>query len=230
MWSTEALFLAFFSSGFAVGFGHCVGMCGPIVVSFSLNLKERGMILPHLLYNAGRIGTYAILGAVAGATGSFTRLTAGIVGLQKAVMIFVGVLIIVMGVVMSGLVPLGRVFGESSAPSGLLSRGFRRLTSLRSAWSYLPLGFLLGLLPCGPVYTALLAAGRAGMEAAEPGQGLLIGAGLMLSFGLGTAPALFIVGKLAGLAWLTKKRMIYRGAAIIMMLVGVYFVVSGVRY
>jgi sulfite exporter TauE/SafE len=69
------------------------------------------------------------------------------------------------------------------------------------------------------------------MEAlAEPGHGLLIGAGLMLSFGLGTAPALLIVGKLAGLGWLTKRRMIYRGSAIIMILVGVYFVVNAVRY
>ena len=230
MSSTEALFLAFFSSGFAVGFGHCVGMCGPIVVSFSLNLKGRGVMLPHLLYHAGRIGTYALLGAVAGATGSFTRLTAGIVGLQKAVMIVAGVLIIVMGLATSGLVPLGSVFDDSSAPSGLLSRGFRRLTSLRSSWSYLALGWLLGLLPCGPVYTALLAAARGGMEAAKPGRGLLIGTGLMLSFGLGTAPALLIVGKLAGLAWLTKRRIIYRGSAIIMILVGVYFVLSAVRY
>jgi sulfite exporter TauE/SafE len=230
MWSTEGLFLAFFSSGFAVGFGHCVGMCGPVVVSFSLNLKERGAILPHLLYHAGRIGTYALLGAVAGATGSFTGLTAGIVGLQKAVMIFAGAFIVFMGLAMSGLAPPGRLFGDSIAPSGLLSRGFRRLSSLRSTWSYLPLGLLLGLLPCGPVYTALLAAARAGMEAAEPGHGLLIGTGLMLSFGLGTAPALLIVGKLAGLGWLTKRQMIYRGSAIIMILVGVYFVVSAIRY
>jgi hypothetical protein len=144
-------------------------------------------------------------------------------------MIFAGVFIVVMGLAMSGLAPLGRVFGDSIGPSGLLSRGFRRLTSLRSTWSYLPLGLLLGFLPCGPVYTALVAGARAGMEAAEPGQGLLIGTGLMLSFGLGTAPALLILGKLAGMSWLARRQMIYRGAAIIMSLVGVYFVVSAVR-
>ncbi|MFW5637482.1 MAG: sulfite exporter TauE/SafE family protein, partial [Thermodesulfobacteriota bacterium] len=31
----------FLSTGFAVGFGHCIGMCGPIVVSLSLSLEDR---------------------------------------------------------------------------------------------------------------------------------------------------------------------------------------------
>ena len=42
MSSIEALYLTFLTTGFVVGFGHCIGMCGPIVVSFSLNLKTKG--------------------------------------------------------------------------------------------------------------------------------------------------------------------------------------------
>jgi sulfite exporter TauE/SafE len=231
MWSTEVVSLAFLASGFMVGFGHCVGMCGPIVVSLSLSLREKKVFIPHLLYHAGRITTYALLGAVVGLTGSFTGVTSRIVGIQKGVMIFAGALIIFMGLAMVGWIPLGRIFTDSCRPVGFLARAFRRLSSAPSRGAYYPAGLVLGLLPCGPVYTALLAAARAGMDAAaEPGHGLFIGAGLMVCFGLGTAPALLIVGKLAGLGWLTRRQMIYRGSAIIMILMGIYFMVRAIRY
>ena len=78
MLSTETLFLLYLSTGFTIGFGHCIGMCGPIVVSFSLNLKEKSIFIPQLLYHLGRITTYAILGAVVAAAGSLTMITANI--------------------------------------------------------------------------------------------------------------------------------------------------------
>jgi sulfite exporter TauE/SafE len=102
MWSTETIYFILFSSGLTVGFGHCIGMCGPIVASLSLTLKGRRVIVPHLLYNTGRITTYALLGGVMGATGSFTSVAARIASLQKGVMIFTGILIIVMGLAMAG--------------------------------------------------------------------------------------------------------------------------------
>ena len=93
MSSIEALYFVFITTGFAVGFGHCIGMCGPIVVSLSLNLKNRSIFLPHLFYHSGRIITYGVLGGVMGVTGSFTRVTAGIAVIQKGVMILAGLVI-----------------------------------------------------------------------------------------------------------------------------------------
>ena len=78
-----------------VGFGHCIGMCGPIVVSFSLNLKGKNLFLPHLLYNTGRVITYNILGGVMVATGSFTLVAAHMSGIQKGSMILAGRIIII---------------------------------------------------------------------------------------------------------------------------------------
>ena len=83
MSSIDPLYLIFFSTGLTVGFGHCIGMCGPIVVSLSLNLKGQTLLVPHLLYNTGRVITYTILGGIMGATGSFTQVTAHIEGIQK---------------------------------------------------------------------------------------------------------------------------------------------------
>ena len=230
MSSTETLLLFYLSTGFAVGFGHCIGMCGPIVVSLSLSRKDQSVWIPHLLYNIGRVTTYAILGAIIGATGTFTAITANIAGIQKTVLIFAGVLIVIMGLAMSGWLPLGRIFGDSHGFGSLISAGFQRLTRLKSTFAYLPLGLLLGLLPCGPVYTALLAAARAGMESGSPTAGALTGMALMGAFGIGTIPALLVVSRLAGIGWLKKRQLIYKIGAVLMILVGVYFIFTAVQY
>jgi len=226
----DPLYPVFLATGFAVGFGHCIGMCGPIVVSLSLNLKDKNLLLPHLLYNSGRVVTYGVLGGVMGATGSFTLVAAHIAEIQKGAMIFAGVLIIIMGLAMSGWISFGQVFGNSYNPGGFISKGFRRLSQIKSPAAYFPIGLLLGLLPCGPVYTALLAAAGAGMETAGTLDGIIKGMGVMICFGLGTVPALFLVAKLADMGWLKKREIIYRIGAVLMVAVGIYFIIKGIRY
>lgn len=230
MLSTETLYLLYLSTGFTVGFGHCIGMCGPLVVSFSLNLKKRSILVPQLLYHLGRITTYALLGGVVAAAGSFTMVAAHIERVQKGVMIFAGVLVVLMGVAMTGWLPLGKVFGDRSSPGGAISKGFAKLLKAKSILIYLPLGLLLGLLPCGPVYTALLGAARTGMEAATIFQGVIAGIGLMAAYGIGTVPALFLVAKLADLGWLKSRALVYRAGAILMMIAGVIFIIRAVRF
>lgn len=230
MSSIEGLYFVFFTTGFAVGFGHCIGMCGPVVVSISLNLRTKRIWAPNLFYHSGRVATYSILGGIMGATGAFTRVTAGIAGLQKGVMIFAGLMIVVMSLGMGGWVPLGRIFGDHCTPGGVLSRGFKKLTNARSTAAYFPLGLLLGLLPCGPVYTALIAAARAGMEAQHLLNGVLPGMGLMAVFGMGTVPSLLLVARLAGMDWLRSRGLIYKAGSVLMVAVGVYFVIKGIRY
>jgi sulfite exporter TauE/SafE len=228
--TTVVFYFVIFSTGFTVGFGHCIGMCGPIVASLSLGLKGRPILVPHLLYNVGRITTYTLLGGVMGVTGSFTRVTASIANAQKGAMVFAGIVIIFMGLGMAGWLPLGTMFGDTYNPKGFLARSFRRLSETKSTAAYYPLGLLLGLLPCGPVYTALIAAARAGMEARSGPEGVIAGMGLMLSFGLGTAPALFLVAKLADLGWLKWRNVVYKISSILMIMVGIYFVVKAIRY
>ena len=230
MSSTKALCLLFLSTGFTVGFGHCIGMCGPLVVSLSLNIKGKSIALPHLLYNIGRVLTYAVLGGIMGATGSFTGMISYIAEIQKGVMIFAGMLIVAMGLVMSGWVPSVGVFMDKTPLGGIVSRGFEKISNTKSTAAYFPLGLVLGLLPCGPVYTALIAAARSGMEAANPYEGILAGAALMTAFGLGTVPALLLVGRLTGMGWLKLRAKIYQLGAVLMIAVGIYFIIQGSRY
>ena len=229
---TDSLYLVYFTSGFAVGFGHCIGMCGPIVVSMTLGLKGRGVFVPHALYNLGRITTYAVLGGIMGATGAFTGVTAGIAGVQKGIMILAGAVIIVMGAAMADFLPVGGIFGLK--PLAFTSRFFSsiqgKIDTSRSSAAYYPLGLVLGLLPCGPVYTAMIAAVRSGMDAKTTLSGTLSGMGLMAAFGIGTAPALLLVAKLVGFGWLRKREIVYKIGAVMMILMGVYFLIKGIRY
>jgi sulfite exporter TauE/SafE len=230
MLSTETIFLLYLSSGFTIGFGHCIGMCGPIVVSFTLNLKERSILVPQLLYHLGRIITYAILGGIVAVAGSLTMVAANIESIQKGVMIFSGALIMLMGLAMAGWIPLGKIFGDHSTAGGIISKGFAKLLKIKSTMVYLPLGLLLGLLPCGPVYTALLGAARTGMEGNTIYHGLFTGMGLMAAFGLGTVPALFLVAKLADLRWLKSRAMIYKAGAVLMIVAGLIFIIKAIRF
>ena len=217
-------------TGLAIGFGHCIGMCGPLVISLSLNLKGQKSILPHLLYHSGRILTYGILGAIMGATGSFTMVAANMRALQIGAMFFAGGLVIIMGLAMGGWLPQAAIFDTGYCPGGLISRWFARLSRSRSGWLHLPAGLVLGLLPCGPVYTALLGAARVGMETTGIGRGMLTGMALMWAFGAGTLPALFLVGRVADAGWLRFRHKIYKLGSLMMVGLGVYFIVSAIRY
>ncbi len=229
MLSTEILYLLYLTTGFTVGFGHCIGMCGPIVVTFSLNLKEKNILAPQLLYHLGRITTYTLLGGVVAAVGSFTIVAASIESFQKGVMIFSGALIMLMGLAMAGWLPFAKVFSDHSNAGGWISKSFGKLLKAKSTLIYLPLGLLLGLLPCGPVYTALLGTARTGMDAATIFQGVLAGMGLMAAFGIGTVPALFLVAKLADLGWLKSRAIIYKVGAVLMIIVGILFIFKAFR-
>ena len=230
MLSTETLYLLYLSTGFTVGFGHCIGMCGPIMVTFSLNLKEKSILVPQLFYHLGRITTYALLGGIVAAVGSLTIVVANIESVQKGVMIFAGAIVILMGLAMAGWFPFGKIFGDHSNTSGWITQSFGKLLKVKSTLVYLPLGLLLGLLPCGPVYTALIGAARTGMEANTLYQGIFAGMGLMAAFGIGTVPALFLVAKLVDMGWLKSRNFIYRFGAVFMIIVGIIFIVRAIRF
>ena len=55
-----------------LGTGHCIGMCGPLVVALP---GQFGSWSAHLIYNLGRIATYSLVGGIMGMIGSgLTRL------------------------------------------------------------------------------------------------------------------------------------------------------------
>ena len=230
MLSTSSVYLIFFTTGLTVGFAHCIGMCGPIVISLSLNIKDRPSLVPNLFYNFGRTATYGILGAAMGGAASFTRFTQGIGGLQQAILIAAGVLIVVMGAAMTGWLPADRLFGNFTPSGGFINKAFQRLFGHQNNLVFFPIGMLLGLLPCGPVYTAMIAAARTSMDAASTLQSVLSGAAVMICFGLGTIPALLILSQVSNVRWLKHRDIIYKFGGLLMIGMGIYFIWKALNF
>jgi hypothetical protein len=207
----------FLMLGLLGGFGHCVGMCSPFVLFVSRRFVPdcggRAAVLgAQGWYTAGRILTYVVLGAAAGALGGVVELAGGLLGLQRLASIAAGGVLIVWALVaLSDLVP------------GLHTGGslFARIAGALKG--HLPghpfaMGLLLGLLPCGLLYSALIAAAARG--------GPFEGAAALALFGLGTAPAL--LGVSAADELLARNRAaINRLAQVFLLVMGIWFLWTG---
>ncbi len=179
-----------FSVGLA-GSGHCLGMCGGIVTALALSQRDSGAgrrFLLNLLYHAGRLCTYTLLGLIIGLVAR-----AGLVGeLKPAVkwlFLAANLFVTAIGIFTAlGLRSLG-----ISALDGYRWRGLTkllsRLSESRSIPAAFPAGLLMGFLPCGLVYGLLISAATSGSA--------VNGGAMMLAFGVGTLPALLVFGQLA---------------------------------
>ena len=188
---------------------HCVQMCGPIVLAFSLPLKRGDALRANCGYNAGRILTYCLLGALAGTVGGGIGMRGRLAGLAAGARVFAGSAMIVAGILMVGLLPAS---GLVTIQKGGVTARFRKAIGRRllAPKGKFTLGLMLGFLPCGLVYAALL-------KAVDTGSALA-GALTMLAFGTGTAVALLTLG--AASSFVRFPRWSNRLAAVSLMLAG----------
>ncbi len=218
--SATASTWAFFAAGLAGGAGHCVAMCGPIVGALGLaappgqgTLVAAARTLP---YHLGRVTTYALLGAVMGLTGSFVNVAGRLAGFSDAVAVAAGALMILFG--------LGAT-GVAGALERFTSHASTRLTTLARSLlaggtgGLLPLGLVLGFLPCGLSWTAFLGAAATG----GPVPGFLAA----LSFGLGTVPGLLAAGLLAAAFGQRARGILRRLGGLLVALLGLLFLLRG---
>ena len=206
-------FLALFLVGL-LGGTHCVGMCGGIVSALSMG-GQAGWGL-HLAYNAGRILSYAVAGAIAGALGAASLGLAGQVPVRMVLYFFANLMLVALGLYLIGL--SGALALTERAGQALWRRVqplTRRFLPVRGAAQAFPLGVLWGWLPCGLVYSALastLTAGSAGR-----------GAAMMLAFGLGTLPNLLLAGLLlARLNGIVKRPVVRTVSGLLVLGFGIY--------
>ncbi len=107
-----------------------------------------------------------------------------------------------------------------TAPS-FFSRAAGRLLGLGTGANKLPLGLLMGFLPCGMVYAALL-------KAVETGSAV-DGALSMLAFGVGTSGALLAIGFFSSAITSRFGRYANALASASMILLGGYLVYRGMH-
>ncbi|MCG6892431.1 MAG: sulfite exporter TauE/SafE family protein [Desulfobacteraceae bacterium] len=187
-WELGAMFLLGI-----LGSGHCVGMCGPLVVAFPAAC--RGM-LPHVFYHIGRVAAYTCIGAFLGGVGGI------LASLGRDPLLWTSRLQLLCAFVAGGFLLLFglmriRLIRE---PAWLYPDSLDCIPGLRGVvaaditrkgpTAMLRIGLFLGLLPCGLSYAAF---GRA-----LASGGFVEGGAMVLAFGLGTVPALLAVGLGAG--------------------------------
>ena len=167
---------------------HCIGMCGPIAVALPVGKTSRIRHLTgRVVYNSGRILTYAVLGLGAGLIGQ----TVHVAGYQQLLSIALGVVILMAVIVPSrfgALLTGAKLHARLFEP---LKRVWSRLFGHGSIEALFAVGLLNGFLPCGLVYVALAGAVITG--------GPLEGALYMAVFGLGAFPGMFAVSLAGGL-------------------------------
>jgi hypothetical protein len=234
---TDSIYFLMFGSGLLGGVGHCAGMCGPVVAAYTLGLRlpagqMRTYALPQVLYNAGRITTYSIMGGIMGMTGSFAGVVASIERFQNLTMAAVGMVMIILGLAATGWfsLPKGSAGRKIAAPiSGFVGRLIRFISATHTTGSVYVIGMATGFIPCGLLYSAYIAAAGTGVTAGSAAEGFLRGMSMLFLFGLGTAPALLLIGHITARKgeWIRKR--LYTVASLFMIAIGTIFIYRAFR-
>ncbi len=180
---------------------HCLGMCGGVIGALTLSLpneirSNRLRVLPFVsAYNLGRITSYTLAGALAGAFGETVLTFISPYYGHTILLTLATILMIGIGLYLGGWLPimariekLGQPIWRRIEPLG------RRWLPVSAPWQAYLFGLVWGWLPCSLVYGALIWSSSSGSAAN--------GALFMLSFGAGTLPTVMGAGILTG--WMTR--------------------------
>lgn len=201
--------------GFMSSF-HCIGMCGPIALALPVQGGSKWRQLTALIvYNLGRILTYAALGAVIGLFGT----SLAFLGYLKYLSVFAGALMLTYMLWPTRLnaalhVPL---FWQKWV--GRIKSNMSKVIRNNRLKRRLILGLLNGLLPCGLIYLALVSSVATGSFTG--------GAIYMLLFGLGTFPAMMLVGIFKNKISSTVRTRLHQITPIMIAIAGIWLIARG---
>ncbi len=214
------MILQLFITGFALGAVssfHCVGMCGPIAFSLPVHyLPPAQKATGILLYNTGRIFTYALLGLVFGFAGRQLYLA----GMQQGLSIALGTILLFFCI---GTLTHTKIirFRWIDAVTKQLQHFIARYMQQKKLYGMFVLGAANGLLPCGMVYFAITGALAAGTV-----QGGIL---FMAAFGLGTFPAMFVLTYFGSMISISARNTMKKAVPYVVLVMGVLLVLRGLN-
>jgi sulfite exporter TauE/SafE/copper chaperone CopZ len=185
--SQEIGFGIAFLLGIVASVSTCLALTGGLVMSFSSEYhiqKNTGLFArarPQILFHAGRIGGFFLLGGLLGALGQQIQYSTSFTGYLT---ILVAVIMLLVGFHILGLAPSITRFGVS-IPKGI-EQFISRWQKSRHPFVPVVIGFLTFFLPCGFTQSMQIAAVASG--------DFLTGALIMTAFTIGTLPVLLGVG------------------------------------
>jgi len=219
---SSPIFIAFFIGLFSSL--HCVSMCGSIIGTLSYSLKpeirqNKSRMLAFIFsYNSGRIISYMLAGFIIGLIESVLTLPLGEQHSHQFLQIISALIITGAGFYIAGWFPnfayiekTGSYFWKTIEPYG------RKLIPVSSLKQAILFGMVWGWIPCGLVYTALALAATSG--------DITISTLSMLSFGLGTLPAVMGSGIVSSfITRLTSLQTTKQVVGMLLVLVAIYSV------
>ncbi|MHA7131982.1 sulfite exporter TauE/SafE family protein [Algoriphagus namhaensis] len=196
-----------------LGSFHCIGMCGPIAMAVG-GASSKAFIFKKILYNLGRATTYAALGLLIGMLGFSLSLA----GVQQGVSISMGVLIVAVSLSYKKADKFLTVPALSSWVVWIKQKLGGHLKA-GSTKAFFFTGLINGLLPCGMVYMALIAA--LGLQ--DP----WMGATYMFFFGVGTVPMLLVLMFSGNLLAAPLRLKFQRAIPVLGLIIGLLFIFRG---
>lgn len=217
----ELDYFLIFNIALYASLGHCIGMCGGIVLVLNSKIAQNNLpaLFCNLLYNIGRLSAYLLIGILCGGIGIVFEINPQIKGIA---LIFIGVLTGLFG----GILLFAPKFLSRLEPSISSTQGFKtffsKLLKSQNITSFFLLGFLNGFLPCGIVYYFALIALASG--------GMLKGAIVMGIFGISTFLPMLFVGILSSLVLNSSlKNIMLKISSIVMVVLGIFTIYKGVK-
>lgn len=175
-----------------------------------------------LAYNAGRVLSYAVLGALMGLLGK-ALIAAGLFGKFQGIMpLIAGIFMVLIGLDLLGYAP--KVVKKITAglfPRAISDRLIGHQLKGKNPAPFI-LGIFNGLIPCGLLY----AVGVKAAATADPVQGMLT----MAAFGAGTLPALLLIGSFSGVIRRGSSGLLLKASYLFIVLLGIRSVANGVEY
>ena len=247
---------------------HCVAMCGGINISQCMPASAAGAgtaakprrkrssfaaLKPTLLYNAGRVASYTVIGTVVGALGATLSLS---LAARSAIQLVAGVFMLLMALSMLGVVPgvatlgarakatMGKILPRRRNGAGAGSgAGVTEATSTANsatetdAATEQPTGAPAPKRPRrilrGPLVVGLLSGFMPcgplqAMQLYALGSGsALAGGASMLCFALGTVPLMLGLGAIAGSLSRHFARKAMTAGACVVMVMGLFMTANG---
>ena len=185
--NTESAMPGFFVFGLMAGLSSCSALLGGIILSMSKQwgelYQDKNSLFqkfePHILFNSGRLISYALFGFLLGTIGGVLQIS---LAFTSILTISVSILMIFLGLQMLGVKAFQRF--RFTAPK-FITKYIADETNFKNKWMPFLMGFFTFLLPCGftiAVQGIILTSGNA-----------LAGSLAMFLFALGTMPALLLI-------------------------------------
>ncbi len=211
-----------FLIGLVAAFSTCLAVTGGLLISLSAKYNEQNPDLknyekfrPHIYFNLGRIISYTVLGGLTGLLGSLLTISPKINGFLT---IIASAIMIILGFQLLNIFPWLKRF-QLKMPKFIAHKVYDASNKKQHKSAHFFFGASTYFFPCG--FTQAL-------QFYILSQGsFLVGALTMLSFSLGTLPALISLGAITSYTKGTIYKYFVKVIAVFVILLGIFSINNG---